>query len=304
MQEHLRSYFHFLQLEKGLAKNTLASYKVDLHRYVEYLGRRGIRSFGEVKESNVVAFLSLLKDLGLIATSVSRNFSAIRGFHRFLIGEGITKNDPTQNIDSPKLPRRLPTVLTQAEVEKVLDQPNLSEPLGLRDKAILEFLYATGIRVSELISLKRSNLLFDMGIIRVIGKGSKERIVPVGRSAIEYVGRYQREVRIHLVKRMVRQSHHDMDTHDAVFLNFRGKPLSRMAVWSMIKRYARQADIGKNVHPHTFRHSFATHLLEGGADLRAVQEMLGHADIATTEIYTHIDREYLKEVHRTFHPRG
>lgn len=170
MQEHLRSYFHFLQLEKGLAKNTLASYKVDLHRYVEYLGRRGIRSFGEVKESNVVAFLSLLKDLGLIATSVSRNFSAIRGFHRFLIGEGITKNDPTQNIDSPKLPRRLPTVLTQAEVEKVLDQPNLSEPLGLRDKAILEFLYATGIRVSELISLKRSNLLFDMGIIRVIGK--------------------------------------------------------------------------------------------------------------------------------------
>ncbi len=296
MQEHLRSYFHFLQLEKGLAKNTLSSYKVDLDRYVEYLGRRGIRSLEEVKESNVVAFLSLLKDLGLIATSVSRNFSAIRGFHRFLIGEGITKNDPTQNIDSPKLPKRLPTVLTQAEVEKILDQPDLNEPLGLRDKAILEFLYATGIRVSELISLKRSNLLFDMDIIRVIGKGSKERIVPVGRSAIEYVGRYQREVRIHLVKRM--------DAHDAVFLNFRGKPLSRMAVWSMIKRYARQANIGKNVHPHTFRHSFATHLLEGGADLRAVQEMLGHADIATTEIYTHIDREYLKEVHRTFHPRG
>jgi len=296
MQEHLRSYFHFLQLEKGSAKNTLASYKVDLRRYVEYLEEHSIRSVDEVKESNVTAFLSLLKDMGLVASSISRNFSAIRGFHRFLIGEGITKNDPTQNIDSPKLSRRLPSVLTLDEIEKILNQPNINEPLGLRDRAILELLYATGLRVSELISLKQSNLLFDTGIIRVMGKGSKERIVPVGRSAIQYVELYQRQVRVHLVKRM--------DTSDAVFLNYRGRPLSRMAIWDMIKRYARQAGIEKEVHPHTFRHSFATHLLEGGADLRAVQEMLGHADIATTQIYTHIDREYLKEVHRTFHPRG
>jgi integrase/recombinase XerD len=296
MNNLLRSYFNFLELEKGSADNTVASYRLDLNRYVKFLEEQGIRSVDSVKEEHAIAYLTLLKDLGLAANSIARNFSAVRGFHRFLIGEGVTTNEPTQNIDSPKLAKRLPEVLTQPEVENILQQPDVNTPLGLRDKAILETLYATGLRASELTSLRQPNLLFDIGLIRVIGKGSKERIVPIGRSAIRYVELYQQQARPRLVKRG--------KTTEVIFLNVRGTQLSRVSVWMIVKKYTRKAGIDKEVHPHTFRHSFATHLLEGGADLRAVQEMLGHADIATTQIYTHIDREYLKEVHRTFHPRG
>jgi integrase/recombinase XerD len=215
MHDHLLSYFHFIQLEKGLSANTIASYRIDLDRYLEYLEQLGVHSVEGIEESHVTGFLSTLKNLGLASNSVSRNFSSIRGFHHFLVAEGISKNEPTQNIDSPRLTKRLPGVLTQSEVDRILSQPDVNEPLGLRDKAILELMYATGVRVSELTTLKQSNLMFDTGIIRVMGKGSKERIIPIGRSAIRYVQLYQKQVRIRLAKRM--------NSSDCLFLNFRGK---------------------------------------------------------------------------------
>ncbi len=296
MNQSLKEFLHFLRVEKSLAKNTISSYELDLKRYINFLLQHGVSSPRQIDESHVHAFLVLLKEVGLAPPSVARNFSALKGFHRFLVGEGITNSDPTQNIDSPKLSKKLPDVLSQDEIESILEQPNVNHPLGLRDKAILETLYAVGLRVSELTSLKQSNILFEMGVIRVLGKGSKERIVPIGRSAVRWIQRYQKEARTRLTK--------PMNSQDVLFLNARGKPLTRMAVWNIVNQYTKAAGIKKEVHPHTFRHSFATHLLEGGADLRAVQEMLGHTDISTTQIYTHIDREYLKEVHRTFHPRG
>jgi integrase/recombinase XerD len=217
-------------------------------------------------------------------------------FHKFLTREGTTKNDPTQNIDTPKHSKTLPEVLNQNEVDAILRQPDTSEHLGKRDRAILETMYATGMRVTELITLRQSNVYNQDEIVRIFGKGSKERLVPIGKSALEWINRYIQEVRGTLSKKG--------KGLDVLFLNARGRPMSRMAVWNMVKTYTAKAGIKKEVHPHTFRHSFATHLLEGGADLRAVQEMLGHSDISTTQVYTHIDREYLKEVHRTFHPRG
>ncbi len=269
---------------------------LDLGRYLEFLETRGIPSLDHVRGKEVSDFLGMLRDIGLSARSLSRSLSAIKGFHRFLIGDGITKNDPTENIDAPKLARTLPDVLNQDEIEAILNQPNTAKPLGVRDKAILETMYATGIRVSELITLARSNIDFNAGFVRVFGKGSKERLVPIGRVAREWISAYLGAVRPALAAKG--------NGRDVTFLNGRGKPMTRMAVWNIVREYTLKAGITKDVHPHTFRHSFATHLLEGGADLRAVQEMLGHADISTTQIYTHIDREYLKEVHRTFHPRG
>lgn len=217
-------------------------------------------------------------------------------FHKYLFGERVTTNDPTQTIETPKMTRTLPDVLNQDEVEAILQQPNVAQDLGKRDRAILETMYATGIRVSELITLKQTGVNRDEQFIRVFGKGSKERLVPIGRSALEWINRYIQEVRGKLTKKGSGQ--------DMLFLNARGKPMSRMAIWNIVKSNTGKSGIRKEVHPHTFRHSFATHLLEGGADLRAVQEMLGHSDISTTQIYTHVDREYLKEVHKTFHPRG
>jgi integrase/recombinase XerD len=208
--------------------------------------------------------------------------------------ENYTQTDPAGPVESPKLWRKLPVVLDQNETEKLLIQPDVSSDLGIRDKAILEFLYATGVRISELLNLKRTNLLFEVGFVRVWGKGEKERIIPVGEVAIEWVDRYLKESRPHLKS---------PDSRDVVFLNVRGSPPSRMGVWKIIKKYVDLALIKKKVSPHTLRHSFATHLLEGGADLRAVQEMLGHADISTTQIYTHLDREYLKQILRDYHPR-
>ena len=206
------------------------------------------------------------------------------------------KDDPTQIIDSPKQEKNLPDVLNIFEVDEILKQPDTSNRLGIRDRAMLETLYATGIRVSELVNLKQSNLMIEDGLILVYGKGSKERLVPIGRSARQWIEEYQKQSRVHLAKAGKSQ--------DVLFLNVRGTKLTRDMIRKLVEKYSLAAGIGKKVHPHTFRHSFATHLLEGGADLRAVQEMLGHADISTTQIYTHIDREYLKEVHRTFHPRG
>jgi integrase/recombinase XerD len=289
-------YFDFLRLEKQVAQNTFVSYEFDLVRYKEFLVKNGIGSAEEVNEEHVSKFVRSLHARGLAPRSVARIVSAVRGFHRFLVSEEDSKDDPTQNMDSLKRSKSLPDVLSVAEIDRILEQPDQHKPLGIRDRAILETLYATGMRVSELIGLKQSNLLFDDELVLVFGKGSKERLVPIGKSARDWVERYRKESRSLYAKKGKSLDH--------VFLNARGTRLTRQAIWDIIRKYAHAAKITKEVHPHTFRHSFATHLLEGGADLRAVQEMLGHADISTTQIYTHIDREYLKEVHKTFHPRG
>ncbi len=296
MREQLRAYVHFLQLEKNASQNTIASYTTDLRRYLDFLEGRGITSPERVKRSDISAFLRMLSDIGLSARSVSRNLSSIKMFHKFLLRDGLVSVDPAETFDAPRLSRGLPDVLSLEEIEAILTQPDSSSPRGMRDRAILETLYATGMRVSELTTLARASVSWGDGIVRVMGKGSKERLVPIGKSALEWIRRYLREGRHKLAKRDAGR--------DALFLNARGGPMSRMAVWNIVRSNAKKSGVRKEVHPHTFRHSFATHLLERGADLRAVQEMLGHADISTTQIYTHVDREYLKEVHRTFHPRG
>ena len=296
MKEHLRSYLHFLELEKNASSNTIASYKIDLERYFEFLEDAGITAPNRIKEKHVSKFLSVLREIGLAPKSVARNLSSIKMFHKFLVGDRIAKTNPVENIDTPKLSRTLPDVLNQDEIEAILNQPNPTESLGIRDKTILETMYATGMRVTELIKFKQSDIYKDEGFVKIFGKGSKERLVPIGRSALRWIEKYRHEVRNKLAEKGRGQ--------EVLFLNARGRPMSRMAVWNIVRANTLKSGIKKEVHPHTFRHSFATHLLEGGADLRAVQEMLGHSDISTTQIYTHIDREYLKEVHKTFHPRG
>lgn len=290
-----RKYFDFLRIEKQVAQNTFVSYEFDLARYSDFLQKLGFDSAVKVTEEYISKFIQTLRERNLAPRSVARTLSAVRGFHRFLMGEDNTKDDPTQNIDSFKRSKNLPDVLSVSEIDEIFKQPELGKPLGIRDRAILETLYATGIRVSELVNLKQSNLMFDDELILVFGKGSKERLVPIGQSARTWITKYQKEARAIHAKRG--------KSLDILFLNARGTKMTRQAIWNIIRAHARSAGIKKEVHPHTLRHSFATHLLEGGADLRAVQEMLGHADISTTQIYTHIDREYLKEVHRTFHPR-
>jgi integrase/recombinase XerD len=300
MNRYCNQYLHFLSLEKNASPNTLASYKLDITRYLQFLESRKIADLNQVTRDHAAEFLVRLHEEGLSPRSVNRSFSAVKGFHKFLVIDGITKTNPTDAITPPKLGRSLPGVLTQDEVDAILRQPKQTPQdrrgLWVRDRAILETLYATGMRVSELLTLRQADLQEDQGIVRVYGKGMKERLVPIGRSALRWIDRYRRECRVLLLR--------DYRSEDVLFLNARGTPMTRMAVWKIVQTYARQTGLRKEVHPHTFRHSFATHLLEGGADLRAVQEMLGHSDISTTQVYTHIDREYLKEVHRTFHPRG
>ncbi len=293
--EALRRFLDHLRLERGLAENTAQAYERDLGRYLTVLTGRGVRDPGDASQEDISALLRILGNVGLEASSAARNLTAIRMFHRFLVAEGATDRDPTEHMKPPRAGRKLPAVLGILEVERLMGKPDVEIPLGLRDRALLETLYGAGLRVSELIGLERSHLLFDLEVVRVLGKGSRERLVPVGSEAEQWVTRYLEGVRPELVK---------PSSGDTVFLNWRGGKLSRMGVWKILKGYVRVAGIDKNTSPHTLRHSFATHLLEGGADLRAVQEMLGHADISTTQIYTHVDREYLMEVHRTFHPRA
>jgi integrase/recombinase XerD len=296
LDRQIHHYLEFLRLEKNLSPQTLISYKFDFAKYRLSLIHSGIDAASDITEEHIITFLAVLHRQSLTARSIARILSTIRGFHRYLLGEEEVKDDPTQIIDSPKQEKNLPEVLSVAEIDEILKQPDTSNRLGLRDRAMLETLYATGIRVSELIFLKQANLKVDDGLVLVYGKGSKERLVPIGRSARHWIEEYQKQSRIHLTQTGRSQ--------DYLFLNIRGTKLTRDMVRKLVEKYSLAAGLGKKVHPHTFRHSFATHLLEGGADLRAVQEMLGHADISTTQIYTHIDREYLKEVHRTFHPRG
>lgn len=292
-------YFRFLQMEKGLAPNTLEAYRRDVDAYCQFLTAANIGRLGDATDEHAAAFVRALSSVGLSAKSVARTISALRGLHRFLLIEKKIGTDPTKNLALPKIGKPLPDVLSFDEVELILcaaAQPAHNDNgLWMRDRALLETLYATGIRVSEATTLKRADIFAEQQLIRVFGKGSKERLVPIGIPALEWIGRYSEGVRVTLALKK--------QTGDAVFLNWRGKPLSRVAVWNIVKEYARRAGLEKDVHPHSFRHSFATHLLEGGADLRSVQEMLGHADIATTQIYTHVDRELMKAEHTKYHPR-
>ena len=293
----ITSYKRHLTFEKGVSDNTLNAYLFDISRFAEFSQQKDISSFNDITIQHLNQFLALLEDIGLALSSRSRNLSSIRGFFTFLFSNKIIDHDITEKAELPKSKRLLPDTLSIQEILLILDQPDIETKAGIRDKAILELLYASGLRVSELCSVKQRDILFPQEMIRVFGKGSKERIVPVGETALGWIQRYQHDIRPHFMKSGV-------STDDILFLNQKGKGLSRMSIWNIVSSSVSLAGIDKHVHPHTFRHSFATHLLEGGADLRALQEMLGHSDISTTQIYTHLDREFIREVHRTFHPRG
>ncbi len=296
MLDFLKEYITLLKIEKNLSDNSISSYKTDLTKLFKFFERENVTDLNIVTYSILTKFFEEQRIEGINSTSVSRYSSSIKGFFSFLLQKGYIEKNPASNLRSIKIARDLPSVLSFNEVEEILDQPNTKKNLGLRDKAILELLYSSGLRVSELLNLKVSDLFFDDDVIRVLGKGSKQRIVPIGSSAIRWLTEYLTKVRPILQKRM--------KSENIIFLNSRGSKLSRMSIWKIVKKYCEDAEIKKDVHPHTFRHSFATHLLEGGADLRAVQEMLGHSDISTTQIYTHVDREYVKQIHKEFHPRG
>ena len=291
----LESFRDFLALESGHSANTVEAYLRDLRRLGEFATSRGVRDPGRLTRAQLREFVFLLKDLGLSAASIRRSVSAIRTYYGFQVGEGWVSNDPSDRLESPRRGRVLPTTLTVGEVEALLGSASIDQPLAWRDRALLELAYGAGLRVSELCTLGLTDLLLTENLIRVFGKGSKERLVPIGRSVIGAVSVYLHTMRPELDRGK---------SKGRVLLNARGQPLSRVGAWGVVKRAAQRAGITKRVTPHTLRHSFATHLLEGGADLRAVQEMLGHADLSTTQIYTHVDREYLRSVHKQFHPRG
>ncbi len=292
---HLERFADHLRFERGVSERTLEAYDHDVTRLAVFLATRGRRDPATAASSDLRAFVLRLKDLGLAASSIGRNISAIRTYFGFLIAEKLASADPSEKLQAPRGWRNLPEVLTVSEVERLIEAPDLAHPLAWRDRALLETMYGSGLRVSEVIDLQIRNLVLDNEVAIVHGKGAKERIVPVGRRAIGALALYLREVR----PRFERGG-----GEGRVFLNARGRPLTRMGIWKILRGHVETAGIEKPVSPHTLRHSFATHLLEGGADLSAVQEMLGHADIATTQIYTHVDRRYLSEVHRTFHPRA
>jgi integrase/recombinase XerD len=291
----LEQFADFLALERGSSSNTVQAYRRDLTHLMDFLIERKVRAPAGVTGAVLRDFIFHLKDLGLAATSIRRHVSATRTYFKFLAGEGHIVRDPSDRLASPKRWRTLPAVLTAAEVERLLAAVSAEDPLAWRDRAIVEFGYATGARVSEIIRVEQKDVLFDEGLVRLFGKGNKERLVPIGRRALGAIALYTRETRPRLERGK---------GQGRVFLNARGTPLSRVGVWGIIKRYARTAGISKRVTPHTLRHTFATHLLEGGADLRAVQEMLGHADLGTTQLYTKVDRDYLRSVHKTYHPRA
>jgi integrase/recombinase XerD len=291
----LERFADFLALEQGSARATSEAYGRDLARFAVFSRAKGIGAPTGDTPQHLRRYLDHLKDLGLAPSSLRRNISSLRTYYRFLMGDGLVVQDPTERLDTPARWRTLPEVLTVPEIERLLAAPTMDDPLYFRDRALLELGYGAGLRVSEWITIGTRDVMLEDALVRVFGKGSKERLVPIGRSAIAALAVYLRELRPSLEKGAGK---------GALFLNARGTPLSRMGAWKILAKYVERAAIGKHVTPHTLRHTFATHLLEGGADLRAVQEMLGHVDISTTQIYTHVDREYLREVHRQYHPRG
>jgi integrase/recombinase XerD len=296
IQRELKQFLHHIALERGLAENTVSSYTIDLTRFAEFLAEKGIQACGEATSKHITDFLNVLAELGLGASSRTRYLASMRSLYKFLSANDMCEVNPAELVDLPKSRRTLPDVLSYTQIEAILTQPDTTKPDGLRNRALLETLYACGLRASESCTMQQRDILWEAEVVRVFGKGSKERVIPCGATALHWIAEYQRLARPLWSKA-------DGKSGDALFLNQRGGALSRMSVWNIVHDAAMQAGVS-DVHPHLFRHSFATHLLEGGANLRAVQEMLGHSDIATTQIYTHIDREYIKEVHQTYHPRG
>ncbi|MFD2168881.1 site-specific tyrosine recombinase XerD [Tumebacillus lipolyticus] len=295
MDRLIERFIHYLAVERGLALNTLESYQRDLIGYVSFLERSGVTDLNQTRRANIIGFLAELQRKGRATTTISRNLASLRAFYSFLLRDSLIDVDPTANLESPKIEKRLPKVLSVKEVESLLEGPDTGTVAGGRDKAMLELLYATGIRVSELVSLNLSDVNLNMGFLKCFGKGSKERIIPLGSVALTTVSDYLLNSRGKLLRDQAEES---------LFLNHHGQRLSRQGFWKIIKKYAQSAQIEKEITPHTLRHSFATHLLENGADLRAVQEMLGHADISTTQIYTHLTKSRLKEVYAKAHPRA
>ncbi len=295
---YLERFEDYLRFERGLSSKTAEAYAADLVQFVSFAEEEGYASPTRIDAAELREFVYRLKAAGLAASSIRRKISALRGYFGFLQAEGLIECDPSELLEGPVTGRRLPAVLTPKEVEALLVAPEGDDPLALRDWAMLELMYATGVRISEVVTLGLRDLDMQEGLIRVSGKGSKERIVPFGRAAREALRVYLDEARQRLVRGTGRES------KGAVFLGRRGRPLSRKAAWQIVRRSVMEAGLQKRVTPHTLRHTFATHLLQGGADIAAVQEMLGHADISTTQIYTHLERSYLSEVHRRYHPRA
>jgi integrase/recombinase XerD len=293
---YLKQFKAYLQLERSLSGNSIEAYLHDVEKFRNFLNLDKGPSLLQVQRKDLEQFLLFLHELGLSPYSQARILSGLKAFFRFLVSEEVLRNDPSELLESPKLGRKLPDVLSFPEIELMLHAIDHSTAEGMRNRSILETLYSSGLRVSELCGLKISNLFLEESFLKVIGKGNKERFVPIGEDAKKYLQLYLNEIRCHIPIQK--------GFENCVYLNRRGKELSRVMIFNIIKETALKAGISKTVSPHTFRHSFATHLIEGGADLRAVQEMLGHSSITTTEIYTHLDRDYLKEVIRSFHPRS
>ena len=295
MEQLLDQFLHYLVVEKGLSKNTIEAYSHGLGRFLNHLREKGVQEMRDVGKFHVRGFLLMLRKRNLSTKSIVRNLVAIRTFFRFLIQEGILESNPVEELESPKVAKTLPEILTLREIEQLLEQPNLQTSLGIRDRAMLEILYATGMRVSELTHLPIHQVNLEGGYVLLYGKGSKERIVPLGSEAMKWITLYLKTAREKLAKGK---------ESPMLFINRSGKGMSRQRFWKSLKDYARRAGLRKRITPHLLRHSFASHLLERGADLRSVQMMLGHVDISTTQIYTHVTGERLKKVHQRYHPRG
>jgi len=296
-QYAVEDYIHFIQVERQLSVNTLASYRRDLGSYVNFLqNAEGMANFNHIERTTILRHLEQLRVQGKTSRTIARHISSIRSFHQFLLREKRAESDPTVHLEMPTIEQKLPNILSIEEIEALLTAPNRSKPQGIRDLAMLELLYGSGMRISELIALDLADIHLTMGFVRVFGKGGKERIIPLGKSALSAISTYLNNARGQLQGKFPKT--------DAFFINQRGKRLTRQGCWKLMKEHALKAGIQHELTPHTLRHSFATHLVENGADLRAVQEMLGHADISTTQIYTHISKTRLSEVYKQFHPRA
>jgi integrase/recombinase XerD len=295
MHKTMENFIHYLAVERGLSPNTLDSYQQDLQQFYKYLQDVKVDSWQEVSQGDILGYVYSLQKKGRASTTISRHLAALKSFYHFLFSEGEVAKNPTKTLELPRLHKKLPQVLSVSEVDLLLSQPKLDNPAGIRDKAMLELLYATGLRVSEMVSLKLEDINLAGGYLRCFGKGSKERIVPLGKVARYCLEEYLVKSRGKLTQGRSEQS---------LFVNYHGKTMTRQGFWKIVKQYAKRARIEKPITPHILRHSFATHLLENGADLRSVQEMLGHADIATTQIYTHLTKSRLKQVYDSTHPRA
>jgi len=294
---HIKHFGHYLKIERSLSENSISAYVHDVELLRQFVELKKVKATPlTLSSKQLQLFIHYINELGMSAYSQARILSGIKGFYKYLMFEELIEKDPTELMEGPKIGRKLPDTLSYPEIEKLFEAIDLSTPEGGRNRAMLEVLYSSGLRVSELVDLKLNNIYFDVGFLRVIGKGNKERLVPLGRDAMKYLKIYIDEIRVHVPVKKGFESY--------VFLNRFGKKLSRVTVFTIIKSLAEKTGVKKTISPHTFRHSFATHLIEGGADLRAVQEMLGHESITTTEIYTHLDRDYLRQVITEFHPRS